>query len=318
MIEPGLIDVHHHFLPARYREALERSGNGLPDGIAALPAWSEAEALRVLDQAGIEKAFLSISSPGVWLEGCDAAELARAVNDDAAGLVARNPGRYGAFAALPLPDVDASLRELERALDVLHLDGVGLLTHFAGTYLGARALAPVFDELDRRRAVAFVHPTSPGCGDCSGLGYPRPVLEFMFETTRAVTNLIHSGTLDRCPHLRWIIPHAGAALPSLAARLEVVRVMAPERSHARESVLAYLRRFYYDLAGPRTDDALRALLGIADPSHLLYGSDWPFTPAPGVLRLLDALRSTKVLDAGQLAAVLRDNCAQLLVRRESR
>ena len=170
----GLIDVHHHFLPSRYREAVERSAEAPPDGIVRLPDWSEDEAVRFIDTAGIETAYLSISSPGVLLDGSDAAEIARMANDTAAELIGRHPGRFGAFAALPLPDVDASLEEIARALDVLKLDGVGLLTHHGDVYLGAAALDPVFDELNRRRAVVFVHPTSPLCCGDAWLGYPRP------------------------------------------------------------------------------------------------------------------------------------------------
>jgi 6-methylsalicylate decarboxylase len=310
----GLVDVHHHFLPLRYREALKRSGNALPDGIGSLPEWSEQEAIRFLDDASIDKAFLSLSSPGVLLDGCNPADLARTVNDEGAELIARQAGRFGGFASLPLPDVDASLLEVKRAFDTLSLDGVVLLTHYGETYLGDPKLDAVFDELDRRDAVVFLHPTSPVCWDCTALGFPRPAIEFMFDTTRAVTNLIYSGTIDRCPRISWIVPHAGAALPVLAARIDALRLMAPERCRANEPVLKYLRRFNYDLAGPRTDDALRALLGIAEPSRLFYGSDWPFTPAPGVAHLLAALRSTVVFDADQLAAIMTGNARQLLGR----
>lgn len=309
-----MIDVHHHFVPDRYRAALERSGHGRPDGMPAIPAWSEALALEFLDEAGIELAFLSISSPGVFLDGEDAPVLARLANETSAGLAAAHPGRFGGFASLPLPDVDRSLAELAYALDELGLDGVALLTHYGDAYLGDHAFDPVFDELNRRKATVFIHPTSPVCCDVVALGYPRPMLEFLFDTTRTVTNLIYSGTFDRCPAISWIVPHAGAALPLLGARLEFVRAVAPERDHARAPVDDYLRRLYYDLAGPRTDDALAALLGIADPSHLLYGSDWPFTPTAGVARGRAALGATNVLTAAQLEAVFGGNAAAFLSR----
>jgi predicted TIM-barrel fold metal-dependent hydrolase len=309
-----LIDVHHHFLPERYAEALRRSGNDRPDGIGSLPQWSEREAIGFLDDARIEKALLSISSPGVLLDDCDAAELARIVNDEAAELVVRWAGRFGGFASLPLPDVENSVLEVARALDTLDLDGVVLLTHYGNTYLGDPALDPVFDELNRRDALVFLHPTSPVCCDCTALGFPRPAIEFMFDTTRAVTNLIYSGTIDRCPRISWIVPHAGAALPVLASRIDMLRLMAPERCNASEPVADYLARFYYDLAGPRTEDALRALLGIAEPSRILYGSDWPFTPAPAVAYLLGALNRTRVFDAAEVEAVMSGNARRLLSR----
>ena len=307
-----MIDVHHHFVPAEYRRALVESGNDRPDGMPAIPAWSEQQAIEFLDEMSIETAFLSISTPGVLLDGLVAADVARMVNDAAAGLIGAHPGRFGGFASLPLPDIDASLAEIERALDDLELDGVVLLTHYGSHYLGDPSMDPVLDELNRRKAVVFVHPTSPcGCEQTS-LGLPRPILEFMFDTTRTVMNLIHTGTLDRCPDIQWIIPHAGAALPVLAARMEMVRTLAPGGD--RESVATYLRRFHYDLAGPRTDEGLRALLGIADPERVLYGSDWPFTPAPAVAGMLKALRHNTVLEAGKLDGVYRENALRLLPR----
>ena len=212
MAGPGLIDVHHHFIPDRYRAAMDRHGPP-PDGIGRTPDWSEDGAIRFLDAMGIETAYLSISSPGVLLDGSDAVDLARSVNDTAAELIDRHAGRFGAFAALPLPDTDAGIAEISRALDDLHLDGVGLLTHHGDVYLGDPRLDVVFDELNRRAATVFIHPTSPLCCGDAFLDFARPTIEFIFDTARTVMNLIHSGTLDRCPDITWIIPHGGGALP---------------------------------------------------------------------------------------------------------
>jgi len=295
MASDGLIDVHHHFLPAAYRAAYERAGAKPPDGIARMPDWSESAALGLLDTIGIDRAYLSISSPGVAFEGSDATEIARLANDAAAELIANNPGRFGSFATLPLPDVDASLAEITRAFDELHLDGIGVLTHHGEVYLGDPVLDPVFAELDRRRAIVFVHPTSPLCCQQSLLDVPGPVLEFIFDTTRAVANLIYSGTLDRCPDIRWIIPHGGGALPAIGARIDAVRMLTPDRTCAAESAITYLDRFHYDLAGPRTEQALRGLLGIADASRVLYGSDYPFTPEPAVAMMRGAIETSTAL-----------------------
>jgi predicted TIM-barrel fold metal-dependent hydrolase len=308
-----LIDVHHHFIPPEYREALIRSGQERPDGMPAIPAWSEAEAVEFIDELGIGTAFLSISSPGVLLDGYQAKELARATNETASATIARNPGRFGGFATLPMPDVESSLNEMRYALEELRLDGVVLLTHYRGTYLGDPDLVPVFDALNERGAAVFIHPTSPACWPTTAMDLPRPGIEFVFDTTRAVINLIASGTFDRCPAIRWIVPHAGGALPVLGARVDAVSRLAAGWA-ATERVDAYLRRLYYDLAGPRIDAALGALLGIADPSRLLYGSDWPFTPNWRVEGLLAALQNTKALTAEQVDAVLSDNASQLLPR----
>ena len=311
MAQPGLIDVHHHFIPDRYRAAMDRHG-GPPDGIGRTPDWSEDEAIRFLDSMGIETAYLSISSPGVLLDGSDAVDLARSANDTAADLIDRHAGRFGAFAALPLPDTDAGIAEIARALDDLHLDGVGLLTHHGDVYLGDPRLDVVFDELNRRAATVFIHPTSPLCCGDAFLDFARPVLEFIFDTARTVMNLIHSGTLDRCPDINWIVPHGAGALPAVSARLDAVHVLTPGRSQAREPSAAYLNRLYYDLAGPRSDSALHALLGIADESRLLYGSDWPFTPDPAVAGMLMALRETSAF--AQPDELLRANARRLLPR----
>jgi 6-methylsalicylate decarboxylase len=309
------IDVHHHFLPDDYRAALIRAGHDRPDGMPAIPLWSETQALEFLEQQGIATAFLSISSPGVRLDETSAASaLARLANETAAALGASHPGRFGSFAALPMPDTDACLTEIAYAFDVLKADGVTLLTNYANVYLGDPAHDTIFDELNRRKAIVFVHPTSPGCCSHVGLGFPRPLLEFMFETTRTVTNLIYSGTLDRCPDIEWIIPHAGATLPVLASRMDMARLMAPDQCHSTQSVAEYLKRFHYDLAGPRTDAALRALLGITDPSRLLYGSDWPFTSQGGVGMMREAILQTAVFDANQLEQIWSGNARRLFAR----
>jgi 6-methylsalicylate decarboxylase len=308
------IDVHHHFVPDDYRAALIRTGHERPDGMPAIPAWSDRQAVEFLDQQGIATAFLSISSPGVRLDQTSAPSLARLANETAASLAASYPGRFGSFASLAMPDVDACLDEIAYAFDVLNADGVTLLTNYGNVHLGDQSHDVVFDELNRRKAVVFVHPTSPGCCSQIGLGFPRPLLEFMFETTRTVTNLIYSGTLDRCPDIQWIIPHAGAALPVLASRMEMARLMTPDQCHATQPVARYLAQFHYDLAGPRTDDALRAVLGIADPSKLLYGSDWPFTPHGGVNMMREAIRQTTVFNADQLEQIWSGNARRIFPR----
>jgi 6-methylsalicylate decarboxylase len=309
-----MIDVHHHFVPDFYREALLAAGVTQPDGMPAIPAWSEESALAFIDEMGIATAYLSISTPGVLIEGTVAADLARRVNETAAELVTNHPGRFGSFATLPLPDVASSMTEIAFALDTLKLDGIVMLTHYGDTYLGDPRLDPIFDELNRRKAIVFIHPTSPICCEQTALGFPRPMIEFMFDTTRTVTNLIYSGTLDRCPDISWIIPHAGAALPALVGRIDSMRMIVPDQCNAAEPFATYLGRFHYDVAGPRTDDSLRGLLGIANPSRIMYGSDWPFTPATGVARSLDALHGTAVFDAYQLDDIFRENARRLLPR----
>jgi 6-methylsalicylate decarboxylase len=278
----SLIDVHAHFLPPGYRDALATAGIDQPDGFPHVPMWSADEHVAVMDRLGIESAVLSVSSPGVKFgEGAtasDAVSLARHVNDVAVATIAQHPGRFGAFASLPMADVDQSLAEIERALDGLGLDGVNVLTNVDGVYLGDASLDPIMEELNRRHAVVFIHPTSPACWECTSLGFPRPMIEFPFDTTRAVTNLLLSGAFARHPDIRWIVPHAGGTLPFLAPRIAGISALLGAGDPA--VIVAQLRRLHYDLAGSANPQVVAALLGFVDRSHVLYGSDWPFTPEP--------------------------------------
>ena len=175
-----------------------------------------------------------------------------------------------------MADIDETLAEIERALDGLGLDGVNVLTNVAGVYLGDASLEPIMEELNRRKAVVFIHPTSPACWECTSLGYPRPMIEFPFDTTRAVTNLLLSGTLARHPDIRWIVPHAGGTLPFLAPRIAGISMLLGADDPG--AVVAQLRRLHYDLAGSANPPVVAALLGFVERSQVLYGSDWPFTP----------------------------------------
>ena len=160
-------------------------------------------------------------------------------------------GRFGAFASLPMTDLDESLAEIERSLDGLGLDGVNLLTNVDGVYLGDASLEPIMAELDRRQAVVFIHPTSPACWECTSLGFPRPMIEFPFDTTRAVTNLLLTGHARPHPAIRWIVPHAGGTLPFLAPRIAGVGMLLGFDDPA--AIVAQLRALHYDLAGSAND-----------------------------------------------------------------
>jgi predicted TIM-barrel fold metal-dependent hydrolase len=308
------IDVHTHFVPDFYRDALVAAGHQRPDGIADIPAWDEQAALAAMDELDIAAAALSISSPGVHFgDDAAAADLARRCNDEGARLAAVRPGRFGFFASLPLPDVPAAVTELDRAMGELGALGAVLETNHHGQYLGDSALEELYAELARRGAVVFIHPTSPSRCSELALGYPRPMLEFIFETTRSITNLVISGVLERHPELRVIVPHAGAVLPVLANRIDLLLPIlgepgAPTPPGMRDA----LRRLYFDLAGAPVPELLGALLSVADPSHIMYGSDWPFTPLGACQALAQRIDATPLL-AGELREqVLAGNAAQLL------
>jgi 6-methylsalicylate decarboxylase len=266
------LDVHAHYLPGLYRDALRAAGHDQPDGFPYIPDWSAEEHVQVMDRLGIETSYLSVSSPGVLGD----ADLARAVNEEGRRAVVDNPGRFGLLASLPLPDVDAAMAEIAHGSERLDADGFVLLTNVDGTYVGDASFAPILRELDRRRARVLLHPTSPACWERTALGRPRPMLEFLFDTTRAVVDLLLGGTIAAHPDLELIIPHAGAVLPMVADRIQAFsRLLAPD-----VDVLGDLGRLHYDLAGqavPRQLDALRTLTA---RDHLHYGSDYPFTPEP--------------------------------------
>ena len=310
------IDVHTHFVPEVYRRALAVAGIDRPDGIKGVPAWSEQLALETMDRLDVEVALLSISSPGVHFgDAAAAAALARAVNEEAARIRDDHPDRFGFFASLPLPDVDGALTEARHALDVLGADGVVMQTNHAGTYLGNASLDALYAELAARDGVVFLHPTTAHCGEHLGLGYPRPMLEFMFETTRSVTDLVLSGTLQRHPGLQVIVPHAGAALPVLAGRVELLLPLltvpgGPDVPSLREA----LRRLHFDLAGAPVEELLTALLAVADPAKLHYGSDFPFTPADACVALADRLDRASSLTDDQRAGVDGRNSRALFPR----
>ncbi|HZZ10990.1 MAG TPA: amidohydrolase family protein [Paraburkholderia sp.] len=322
------IDVHAHYLPERYRAALAAAGHSKPSGMPAIPEWSAAQHLEMMDRNQIATAILSISAPGIHF-GDDAAarDLARFVNDEGAKATQTYDKRFGLFATLPLPDIDGSLAEVSYAFDTLHADGVVLESNFHGVYLGDSKLEPVFAELNRRRAKIFIHPTNPHCPCCQvqpkgenaaalpPIGYPYPMLEFMFETTRAVFNLILSGTLDRYPDLQIIVPHAGATIPVLADRVAgFAPAMGAPAKLSPQRVFELLRGLYYDLAGFPLPRQLAPLLEIADPKRVLYGSDYPFTPEALVTALTAQLDESPQIAASLRLDFMRNNALGLFPR----
>jgi predicted TIM-barrel fold metal-dependent hydrolase len=279
---PGLIDVHAHHLPDFYVQQATAAGHAHPDGMGGWPAWSVRDHLDLMDRNGIQTAMLSLSSPGVHFGDDKAARvLARRVNEYTAELSRNHRGRFGTFASLPLPDVDGALEEIAFAFDELGADGVALLTHTNGVYLGNERLEPVFAELDRRGAVVFLHPTSPVCWEQSALGRPRPMVEYTFDTARTVTDLLMAGVLTRHPDMRVIVPHCGGAIPVLADRInEFMQLFVPSRETPPLDAVQQLRTLYYDIAGTAFPRQVPALLKLIDPDHLLFGSDYCWTPAP--------------------------------------
>ncbi|MFD4577702.1 amidohydrolase family protein [Streptomyces sp. NPDC058417] len=286
-----LIDTHAHFVTDYYVACARQAGIEHPDAMPGWPTWSAREHMRLMDCVGIDRAILSISSPGVHFGDDDQARaLAGHVNDAAAEIVAKHPHRFGFFASLPLPDVGASLSEIGRASQ-LGADGFVVETSAGGVYLADPDYEPVWSALNERRAVVFVHPTSPPGAERTDQGLPRPMLEFIFDTTRAFTGLIANGVLTRHPDIRWIVSHGGAALPLLADRIQYVLdvVGRTREGFATPQVREQLRHLWYDTAGFPVPAQLPLLLETVDRSRVLYGSDYCWTPPAPVRTLAGAL-----------------------------
>jgi predicted TIM-barrel fold metal-dependent hydrolase len=307
------IDVHAHFLPPVYREALRDAGLKTLDGGMPVPDWTPERALAIMDEIGISGAVLSVSSPHVsFVDPTKAATLCRAINDHAAEIRRRHPERFGAHAILPLPDMAASLAELERALDQLELDGVALPTHTEGHYLGDVRLAPLLEVLDERQVTVFVHPTSPCCFEAFGLELPAPMIEFPFDTTRAAASLLYSGALERHPRIRFILPHAGGTLPFLAPRMAgigSIPVLGPRAVPPPQAMQAFAR-LYYDTALSATPQQIAALRALAPISQLLYGTDYPFANEQR-LRMAEGMFAALPLTADERERVCHGNASRL-------
>jgi predicted TIM-barrel fold metal-dependent hydrolase len=307
------IDVHHHILPPPYMlKARDRILAISDRDHSALLNWTPAKAIEEMDKNGIATAMTSLGLPGVWFNGAKAARsLARACNEYAAQMVRDYSGRFGLFAALPLPDQEGSLREIAYAMDVLKADGVGLVSSYDNKWPGDAAFAPVFEELNRRKAVVFIHPAVPGC--CGHLmpGIPASTIEFLFDTSRAITSLLVNGTFSRFPDIRFIFCHAGGTMPMLAVRTNAFVQRHKEISDRVPNGVPYeLKRLYYDVANSTNPSSMAALMNLVPTSQMLFGSDFPYVPAAVTANGLDHFG----LSASDLQAVNHENAMRLFPR----
>lgn len=311
-----ILDVHAHFTTPDYLAFVEKHGATMEDGFP-LPSWSADEHLELMDRLGIHWALLSLSSPQPHFEGAEKESVAacRALNESAAATKANHPGRFGFAACLPLPDVDAALDEAVYALDVLGADAVKLASNSRGLYLGDPALEPLMAELDRRHTVCTIHPhrPEPMNEDVFSAG-PVPLFEFLADTTRAVLNLVSNGVVLRYPNITWVVPHCGSFLPNIYDRyLGISKILVPQGLMRDVDVAESFRRLYFDTCGNPAPHLLDWLLTVTEPSHVLYGSDFPFTPAPQVEKNLRDLSA--LLDRPDLAPhkemILHQNAAAL-------
>jgi predicted TIM-barrel fold metal-dependent hydrolase len=323
------IDVHFHFVPPVYREAVHAASSL---GIAIrVPDWSPELALALMDRNGIHAALLSISVPSTHFgDDAKARLLSRQCNDYAAELIAKRPDRFGAFAAVALPDVDGAVEEIVRALDVLKLDGVGLLTSYGRDHLGHPRFDPILAALNERDAAVFIHPTAhPACRELT-MDIPAFLVEYPFDTTRAAINLVLSGAMDRFPRIRFILPHAGGTLPFLSWRIaEVTSTLLTEpalmkryplpfvaehrTSLTPDLIMSRLRRFWLDTASAAGSQVLACLEAVTEPDRILFGTDWPYIAETQVANTVQSLDQS-VDDESLLRAINHDNAIRLFPR----
>ena len=295
------IDVHHHVVPPEFAD------DSMP---VRLP--NSQEQLRTMDSWHIRAAITSLT-PRVLLKNLHRLpDVARACNEFQARRAGDNQARFGSFALLPLPDVDGALKEISYALEVLRLDGIGLFSSVNDRYLGDPLFDPVFDELNRRHAVVFIHPTHCEAPEHSHLHAPPFVVEYVFDTTRAIVNLIYSGTFKRCPNIRFIVAHGGGAVPFLAQRIAMME--GHRGAKGVSDVIPALRRLYYEIASTTSAFALRSLQELADATHILWGSDLPFVYGNRLKEEVDHWEKYDGFDAASRAAVEEENALRLLPR----
>lgn len=308
------IDVHHHILPDVFWRATNDAHSPV-GGILPAP-WSKESTLSFMDDAGIDVAITSISTPGAHM-GDDAAarDLARRVNDLSAELIRHRPDRFGGFAALPLPDIDGALHALEYSLDILKLDGVVLFSNARGVYLGDPLFEPLFEELERRHAVVFVHPTSSPDSGVRSLGLPDSLIDFTADTTRAVAQLHYGNTFARTPNVKYIFSHAGGTIPYLATRFSIVDEMnvipgAEERGTAAET----LRRLYWDTALSWRPPILQMLRSVVGMDQVLFGSDFPYLRRDLAVACRHEVETSPELGSEERLGVLSGNALKLFPR----
>jgi predicted TIM-barrel fold metal-dependent hydrolase len=309
-----VIDMHHHILPDFFWRETNEGAN--PVGGIAPPPWDQAGALSFMDDAGIDVAVTSISAPGVHVgDDARARYLARRCNELAADMVQGRPDRFGGFAALPLPDVDGALNELAYSLDVLKLDGVVLFSNANGVYLGDKRFEPVFEELERRSAVVFVHPTTSPDPAAHHLGLPDSLIDFTADTTRAVAQMLYSNRFARTPSVKYIFSHAGGVIPYLAGRFAIVDEMnVIPGGENRTTAAATLRRLHYDTALSFTPPVLNMLRDVVGLTQVLFGTDYPYLRRDMAVRCADHMRQTIALSESERQAVLHGNAQRLFTR----
>src|SRR5579864_2067142 len=305
---PRRLDLHHHFgTPAWIKMTNDKKSQGYQ----TWQPYTPAKAIEDMDRGGVAVSLLSVTTPGIWFgDKEETRRLARELNDYGARMVSDYKGRFGLFAVLPLPDVEASLREIEYAFGTLKADGIGLLTSYGNRWHGDAEFAPVFQELNRRKAVVYTHASAPPC--CQNLqpNINETTIEYNTDTSRTIISLIDSGRATQCPDIRFIFSHAGGTMPSLAGRYLGAAASAESLARAAppNSKLHHLRRFYYDTAGSANPVQMVSLKMIVPVSQIVFGTDFPFGQSANIGQGLQKCGFT----AEELRGIDRENALRML------
>jgi predicted TIM-barrel fold metal-dependent hydrolase len=316
-INKTLIDTHHHFYPPSYlAKQIEWEGARKIPPYPGVSDWTPARDIEMMDKNGIRTAVVSLAStPGLWFDAGaeEAAKTVRICQDFAAEMRRDYPGRYGVFAPLSMMNIDVTLKEIEYAFDTLQADGVNLQTNYGDKWLGDATYKPVLEELNRRKAVVYVHPLVAACCGRLSVGAFPAVIEVPHDTTRTVTSLLLSGAFARYRDIKWLFSHAGGTVPMLAGRLDAFYGHSPKlKEMAPDGIFSELARLHYDTANATATPSMAALLKLVPVSQVVYGTDYPYFP-------LDQNESLGKLglSAADVKAIESGNAARLIPRLQS-
>lgn len=311
-----VVDVHSHIVTENYMQMLRQHSAELEDGYP-LPEWSVKKHLAFMQEAGIDRAVLSMPSPQPYFENAEESRLCiRSINQEAARAKAEYPDKFLFCASLPLPNVDLAIREAVYALDTLGADGIKLATNSRGQYIGDPSLDPLMEVLNARKAVVILHPHTPAQRpEDTFTGGPIFVYEYPAETTRAVINMIENNIMVRYPDIRFVVPHSGSFLPIALPRLRAAQPLLVKQGLMREvDIEKNLANLYYDLAGGPTPEMVKMLLTITTPDHLMYGSDFGFVPSVALVAVLNRIKTNLEADeqlAPYVKMILSNNAQKL-------
>ena len=308
---PRRFDLHHHFAnPALIKLMNDKK----TQGFQTWQPYSPAKAVEDMDKGGVQASFISVTTPGIWFGiNSETRQWAREINEYGAKMVSDFPGRFGLFAALPFPDANACLQEIEYAFDTLKAEGVGLLTSYSNRWLGDPAFAPVFRELNRRKAIVYTHAQVPDCCQSLMPGVPDTTVEYNTDTARTIISLIENGRALECPDITFIFSHGGGTILALPGRFLGQQASAENLAKQADpkSRLGQLRRFYYDTAGATNPIQMTALKQLVSTSQVVFGTDHPFGSSANTAANLEKCGYS----AAELRAVDRENALRFLPKK---